>query len=408
MERVQGIREHFPALLRTHQGTEVAYLDGPGGSQVVDLCIEAMSQYMRAGGGNLHGVFPSSIDTEAVLAKARSGMAAFLGARPQEIAFGPNMTTLTLAISRALSRTWKRGDEIVVSELDHRANVDPWIQAAHDRGVTVRWLHVDADRLTLDLSDLDDVINDRTRLVAVGHASNAVGTITDVAAIARRAHACGALVAVDAVHSAPHLPVRMDALGADILLCSAYKFFGPHVGIAAIREVVFEGLAPYKLQPAPDFIPDKLETGTQNHEAIAGLVGTLDYLASLGVGDTQGAQLMSAMASIQAHEERLARQMRERLAELPGVTVYASQESVAKTPTVAFRVDGVHPREVCTTVLHRASVFLADGDFYAATLAAKLGIRESGGWVRAGLAVYNTEDEVTRCLDAIRALVRDR
>jgi len=408
MDRVQGIREHFPALSRTYGGTQVAYLDGPGGSQVVDRCIEAMSQYMRAGGGNLHGVFPSSSETESVLAKARSSMAAFLGAQPQEIAFGPNMTTLTLAISRALSRTWHEGDEIVVSQLDHRANVDPWVQAAHDRGVTVRWLHVDAARLALDLDDLDSVINDRTRLVAVGHASNAVGTITDVATIARRAHACGALVAVDAVHSAPHLPVRMGDLGADILLCSAYKFFGPHVGIAAIREAVFDELAPYKLKPAPDSMPDKLETGTQNHEAIAGIIGTLDYLASLGSGDLLSQQLESAMHSIQIHEEQLAQQMRQQLAALPGVTLYAAKEGVAKTPTVAFRVNGVHPREVCATVLHRASVFLADGDFYASTLAEKLGIGESGGWVRAGLAVYNTEDEVARCLDAISALVRDR
>src|SRR5919205_38012 len=249
---VQAVRGHFPALGRTHKGRGVVYFDGPGGSQVARQAIEAVSEYMERGGANLHGVFPTSTETEEILADTRMAAADFLGAAPDEVAFGANMTTLTFAISRALSKEWDEDSEIVVTELDHRANVDPWLIAAREKGAKVRWTRVDPETLTLDHDDLEKNINERTKLVAIGLASNAVGTVNDVAAVADRAHSAGALVAVDAVHAVPHIPVDRDVIGADIITCSAYKFFGPHLGVTALRRDLFEKMGVYRLDPAPD------------------------------------------------------------------------------------------------------------------------------------------------------------
>ncbi len=403
---VSRIRAQFPALHRTYKGKPVAYFDGPGGSQVVGTCIDAMVGYMSRGVANLHGVFPTSIETEAIIAATRAGVATFLGAEPDEIAFGANMTTLNFAIARALSRTWQTGDEIVVSELDHRANVDPWIVAAKDRGVVVKWLEVDPERLTLDLEHLDEVISPRTRVVTLGRASNAVGTVTDVRRVADVAHQVGAVVAVDAVHAAPHIAVNREQLDADILLCSAYKFFGPHMGIAAIRHDLFEQLMPYKLEPAPSYLPDKLETGTQNHEGIAGLHAALGFIADLGSGDRLSAQLFDAMQKIETYEEYLARKVRQALRTTPGVTLYEASDEQHKTPTIAFRIEGLTPRAVCEKLAEEHGIFVADGDFYATTLVNKLGLSASGGFVRAGLAPYNTEAEVDVFVEAIHRLLR--
>lgn len=402
----EHIRSQFPALNRTYKGQRVVYFDGPGGSQVVQPAIDAMSQYMIRGGANLHGAFATSIETEEMIATARSAVAAFLGATREEIAFGANMTTLNFAIARAISRTWEQGDEIVVSELDHRANVDPWLLAARDRGVTVKWLTVNKDGLTLELEALDDVITEKTRLVAVGLSSNAVGTVTDVQKITDRAHAVGAITAIDAVHAAPHIALDRDGLGADILLCTAYKFFGPHVGIAAIRRELLESLEVYKLHPAPTYIPDKLETGTQNHEGIAGVHAAIGFIATLGHGATMREQLVHAMNRVEGHETGLADKLRHEIRKLHGVTLYAAPDPHRKTPTVAFRVDGFSPREVSELMFEQYRIFVADGDFYATTLADKLGINQSGGWVRAGLAPYNTEQEVDAFLEALTRLVR--
>ncbi|HEX2729013.1 MAG TPA: cysteine desulfurase-like protein, partial [Rubrobacteraceae bacterium] len=344
---VSAVREQFPALARTHKGRPVAYLDGPGGSQVARPAIEAMRGYMERGGANLHGAFPSSIETEEILADTRRAMAAFLGAEADEIAFGANMTTLTFAVSRALARDWDEGSEIVVTELDHRANVDPWLLAAAERGTRVRWLPVNPETLTLDLSNLEAIVNERTRLVAVGLASNAVGTINPVARIAERARDADALVAVDAVHAAPHLPIDRDELGADILTCSAYKFFGPHVGITAIRRDLFEDLPLFRLEPAPNHVPDRPETGTQNHEGVAGVKGALDFIASLGGGDSPRGRLLGAMRAIEDYEDVLAGRFRTALRGIPGVTLYAAPDDVRKTPTVAFRLEARSPDEVC-------------------------------------------------------------
>ena len=400
----QAVRGSFPALGRTHNGRKVAYFDGPGGSQVAIEAIEAMSRYMTGGGANLHGVFPTSVETEALMAETRRAMADFLGARPQEIVFGANMTTLTFALARALSRTWKAGSEIVVTELDHRANVDPWLIAAGERGSRPRWIRVDPETLTLDLSDIEEKINERTVLVAVGLASNAVGTVNDVARLARRAREVGAVVVVDAVHAAPHIPMDRDEIGADVITCSAYKFFGPHVGVAAIRKDLFERLKVDRLDPAPDFIPEKLETGTQNHEGVAGVKGALDFIASLGSGESRRERLVDGMRAIEDYEADLASDFRAALRELPGITLYAAPEGVRKTPTIAFRIEGRTPREVCEGVL-KDGFFVANGHFYASTLAARLGISDTGSFVRAGLAPYNTRQEVEGLVMSLEKLV---
>jgi cysteine desulfurase family protein (TIGR01976 family) len=403
---VQAVREQFPALGRTYNGRGVVYFDGPGGSQAAQQAIDAMAAYMERGGANLHGVFPTSTETEEILAGTREAAADFLGAAPDEVAFGPNMTTLTFAISRALAREWDETSEIIVTELDHRANVDPWLIAAKEKGAKVRWVRVDPDTLTLVAEDLERNVNDRTKLVAVGLASNAVGTVNDVAAVAEMAHNVGAIVAVDAVHAAPHIPVDRDAIGADVITCSAYKFFGPHVGVTAIKRELFENLNVYRLDPAPHDIPDKLETGTQNHEGIAGVNGAIDFIASLGEGASRRERLTSAMSAIEDYEADLAAKFRARLRALPGVKLYAAPESVRKTPTIAFRVEGCSTDEVCVRMLQHG-FFVAAGDFYASTIAERLGIKDSGGFVRAGLAPYNTEDEVERFVMALEEVVRE-
>jgi cysteine desulfurase family protein (TIGR01976 family) len=402
---VRAVREQFPALARTYNGRGVVYFDGPGGSQVARQAIDAMAGYMERGGANLHGVFPTSTETEEILARTRETAADFLGAEPDETAFGANMTTLTFAISRALAREWDETSEIVVTELDHRANVDPWLIAAREKGAKVRWVRIDPETMTLDQDDFERNINEKTRLVAVGLASNAVGTVNGVAAIAEMAHDVDAIVAVDAVHAAPHIPVDRDAINADIITCSAYKFFGPHVGVTVIRRELLERLDVYRLDPAPHYIPDKLETGTQNHEGIAGVKGAIDFIASLGEGSSRREKLANAMQTIEEYEAGLAETFRTALQDLPGVKLYAAPDGIRKTPTIAFRVEGYSTDQVCVRMLQHG-FFIAAGDFYASTIAERLGIKDSGGFVRAGLAPYNTEDEVERFVTALEVLVR--
>lgn len=401
---IEEIRQQFPALTRLYNQKAVAYFDGPGGSQMVQSSIDGMVRYMVSGGANLHGAFPSSVETEAAIASAREHAAALLGASPDEIAFGANMTTLNMAISRALCRDWSKGDKVVVTELDHRANVDPWLRAAADKGAEADWIRVNSETLTLDLDSLDEIITPGTRVVAVGLASNGVGTVTNVRAIADKAHEVGALVVVDAVHAAPHIAIDRDELGADILLCSAYKFFGPHMGIACVRRDVFNELGVYKIEPAPTQIPDKLETGTQNHEGMLGIVGAIDFIASLGEGESLRDRILSAMSAIEAYEEELAHHLRTELRKIDGVTVFAAAVGVRKTPTVSFIVKGVPSRRVCEILLAEKGIFAADGNFYASTLADKLGVEQHGGWVRAGLAPYNTLAEVEDLIDGVKRI----
>jgi cysteine desulfurase family protein (TIGR01976 family) len=383
----------------------VIYFDGPGGTQVVQGAIDAVLSYFENGGSNLGGNFPTSFETEQIMKDARLAIADFVGADPEEVAFGANTTTLMFSIAHALSKNWEVGDEIVVTELDHRANVDPWIINAEDKGLTVKWIKLDTDKLILQLDDLDKIITKKTRIVAIGHASNGVGTINNLQMISKRAKQVGAIVVVDAVHSAPHILIDRETIGADILLCSAYKFFAPHIGIAIIRREVFEELNPYKVISSPVYVPDKLETGTQNFAGIAGVTAAIDFIASLGTGSTRRTQIISAFERIGKYEDQLADKIRKFLTDLPEITLLQAPENILKTPTIAFRIQGKTPKEICEYLSENYSIFAGNGHFYAQTIADILGINETGSWVRVGMAPYSTEDEVNRFIEAITALV---
>jgi cysteine desulfurase family protein (TIGR01976 family) len=389
----------------------IAFLDGPGGTQVPVECIDAMAAYLRASNANHGGAFRTSEETDALLDDVHAAAADFLGADdPGEVAFGPNMTTLTLAVSRAIGRELGPGDEVVVTRLDHDANVAPWLAMAEDRGATVGWLDFDPADCTLRLDQLDSVIGERTRVVAVGLASNAVGTINDVRRIADAAHAHGALLFVDAVHAAPHMPIDVTALGADLLACSPYKFFGPHLGMLWGRRELLERLRAYRVRPAGEALPGKWETGTQNHEALAGLMGTFEYLAALGrayggarSSDSRRGALRAAMETIRRHERGLIGPLLEGLQAVVGCRVHGLTDPGRldqRVPTVSFTLDGVHPREVARRLGERA-INVWDGDYYAVEVVRRLGLAESGGMVRAGLVHYNTADEVRRLATAV-------
>ena len=402
---IEEVRAQFPALKRVHKNKPVVYFDGPGGAQTVQSAIDAVASYMTRGGANLHGNFPTSHETEELIARAKSDIAVLFNARPNEVAFGPNATSLMFQASRALARTWNPGDEIVLTELEHHSNIDSWRTAAEDRGATVKYVPLNPKTLTLDLAALPKLVTDKTRLIAVGSASNCVGTITDVAAFAREAKKVGALLAVDAVHAIPHLYVDREALGIDLLFSSAYKFFAAHVGMAVIREKVFEAMNVYKVAPAPGNIPDRLETGTQSHEGIPSVSCAIAFIASLGEGEGLAERIQSGYRAIEEHENSLAEVIRREMAQIKGITLYQAAPDVPKTPTIAFRAEGVTPRDFCIRMCEEHSVFIAEGDFYAQTLAERLGIRDKGSFIRAGLAPYNTMDEVRRFLAGVRAIM---
>jgi len=401
---VPAIRDRFPALQRTVGGRQAAYLDGPGGTQAPDSVIDAMAGYMRAGGSNHGGPFATSRETDAVATSARLAIADLFGATPSEIAFGQNMTSLTLSVSRALGATWKAGDNIVVSRLDHDADVWPWVMAARDASAEVRWIDFDPDdgcRLRTDL--VDDLIDERTQLIAVTHASNAVGTIPDVRRVVEAAHAVGARAYVDAVHYSPHGLVDVAALGTDFLVASSYKFFGPHTGCLYGTSEALESIDAYKIRPAPDEPPDKWETGTQSFESLAGVTAAVDYLASLGAGDTRRDRIRSAFESIGEHERTLSRRFLDGIAAVEHVTLYGRDVSDGRTPTFAISVDGMHPDAVAET-LGDQGIFVWSGDYYAVEVMQRLGFADTGGLVRIGFTHYNTEDEVDRVVAALAAL----
>ena len=336
------IRRAFPALERVHEGRPVAYFDGPGGTQVPRAVVEAMSGYLFGHNANTHWKYPSSIETDALLDAARTTLAEFLNGQPSEIAFGQNMTTLTYHLSRALGRAWGPGDEVVVTELDHHANVDPWKALAKDRGVTVRTVRMRPETGDLDGADLERAISRRTKLVAIGAASNALGTVNDVRRITELAHAAGALAFVDAVHYAPHVLVDVAAIGCDFLACSPYKFYGPHLGVLWGRRGLIEALDVPKLEPAPDWAPERLETGTLSHEGIVGAAAAVDFLASLAGTAAAGrrAALDSAYAELHARGDRLFARLWEGLGRIPGVTLYGLPPGAPRTQTVSFTVNG--------------------------------------------------------------------
>lgn len=417
---LSAVRTHFPALGLEQDGQPVVYLDNPGGTQVPLECIEAIAQYLASANANTGGAFLTSQRTDAMLAEAHAAMADFLNAAdPREIAFGANMTTLTFAVSRAIGRTLQAGDEIVVTALDHDANVAPWQALAEERGIVVRMAEVDTATCTLDMPDLREKINERTKVVAVGYASNAVGTINDVATTVQWARDAGALSYIDAVHYAPHAPIDVQALGCDFLVCSAYKFFAPHLGILYGRLPLLERLPANKVRPASDEPPVKWETGTLNHECLAGLVATLDYLATLGRAhaDEDAAaftgmsgrrrELHAALAAIQRYERGLAGRLLAGLRALPGATIYglvAEEDLPRRVPTVALTIAGHTPRELAEALGSRG-IFCWDGNYYALTLMERLGLEPTGGALRIGLAHYNTAAEVDRLLAALREIV---
>lgn len=390
---IEQVRSKFPALNRTVDGSPLIYFDGPGGTQMVEDAANGMMKYISSGMANLHGTFPTSVATDQLLDDTRAAVADLLGCEAQEVAFGPNMTTLAFAIARSLASFINEGDEIVVTELDHRANVDPWLTLARDRGAVVKFIELDPDTYTLNLANLETVITSKTKLVAAGMSSNVTGTVSDVGAISARAQEVGALMIVDAVHAVPHIPIDFKKIGCDVLLCSAYKFFGPHVGIAAIRSETFEKLPIYKLEPAPGEIPFKLETGTQNHEGIAGLAGAIQFIESLGDGATRRERLVAGVEKIDEYESLLGDEIESFLRGLEGVTLYRAPNG-PRTPTFAFTIEGRDSREVCRWFAEHDKLCIADGDFYASTMASKLGVHEVGGWIRVGLAPYNSIEEI--------------
>jgi len=399
---VEEIRRHFPALERKHEGLPVAYFDGPGGTQVPRQVVEAVSDYLLHHNANTHWQYPTSRETDAALAAARQALADFLQAAPDEIAFGANMTTLTFHLARSLGRAWGAGDEIVVTELDHHANVDTWRALERDRGVTIVRVPFDVSTGEIDLSAIERAISSRTRLVAIGAASNALGTITDVGAVTAMAHARGGLVFVDAVHYAPHELVDVKAIGCDFLACSAYKFYGPHVGVLFGRHEVLEGLDVPKLVPAPDAPPEHLETGTQNHEGIAGAAAAIEFLASLGSGDNLRSRLEAAFTGLRARGQALVTTLWNGLRAIDGVTVYGPPPSRPRTPTVSFTLAGYGSDDVAAALASRG-LFASNGDFYATTVVERLG-KAAEGVVRAGCACYTSETEVERLIEGVRDL----
>lgn len=405
------VRAEFPALARRHDDQPYVYLDGPGGTQVPRRTISAMAAYLERSNANHEGAFPTSEESDAILAEAHAAASNFVGAADaSEIAFGPNMTTLTFAFSRAIGRTLHPGDEIVVTRLDHDANVAPWLALQEERGVVVRWVDVVPDDCTLDMAGMAHAIGPRTRLVAIGLASNAVGTINPVGRVIDMAHAAGALVYVDAVHAAPHVPLDVTALGTDFLVCSPYKFFGPHLGLLYGRRELLDRLDAYKVRPAANQPPGKWETGTQSGEALAGLVGTFEYLEWLGrtfggAGDSQTRRerLAAAMHLIHNTERELASRALAALGSVRGLRLYGIVDPARideRVPTFAFTMDGHSPREIATHLGHRG-IAVWDGDYYAYELIRSMGLAESGGMVRVGLTHYNEPAEIDRLIEAL-------
>lgn len=403
---VEEVRAQFPAL-RFQNKDQVfpIYFDGPGGTQMVQGCIDRMLEYIETGMANLHGTFSTSIKTDALLEEAKQAVADLLNCSPREVAFGQNMTSLAFQVASSLKPSLQKGDEIVVTQLDHRANVDPWIFLAKETGAVVRFIPVDKEKLVLDLTNINSIINEKTKVVAIGLSSNLTGTISDAKKLFEAAKKVNAITIADAVHAVPHLSVDFQELQSDILFCSAYKFFGPHLGIAAIKKALFEQLEIPKLQPAPNEIPYKLETGTQNHEAIAGLCGTISFIESLGTGENRRQRLQAGMKAIEAHEEELVASLQNFLRSIPEVTLYRASEEIKKTPTFAFRIKGIHSREATKFFAEKYNLCIADGHFYASTMAEVFPVMDTGGWIRIGFAPYNTLEEIEIFKKALKDLL---
>jgi cysteine desulfurase family protein (TIGR01976 family) len=393
-------------------GHPAAFLDGPGGTQVPQRVIDAISGYLRSDNANTGGAYATSRRTDAMIAEARSAMADFLHCGADEVVFGPNMTSLTFAISRAIGRELQPGDEILVTRLDHDANVSPWLAMAEDRGITVRWAEIHDADCTLDMADLASKISSKTKLVAVGYASNAVGTINPVKEIVQLAHKGGALAYIDAVHYAPHGLIDVAALDCDFLVCSTYKFFGPHMGVLFGKRDHLKRIRPYKVRPNTDAIPNCWEWGTMQHEAVAGITACVEYIADLGrrarpdVATRRGA-IEAAYEAIHEQERGLLETMVAGLQKIPGAKIYGITDPARfheRCGTIAVRVENHTPLELATKLGDRG-FFTWDGNYYALNLTEHLDVEKSGGFLRIGLVHYNTLEEVERMLAALREIV---
>jgi cysteine desulfurase family protein (TIGR01976 family) len=403
---LDDIRAQFPALERHHNGVPVAYFDGPGGTQAPRAVVDAMVDYLCHHNANTHWRYPSSAETDEIIARARHAVAEFVGGTADEVVFGANATTIAFHVSRALGKLISPGDEIVVTELDHHANVGPWQTLARESGCSLRVVRMNPSDGTLDWDDFEQKLNNRTRLVAVGAASNALGTINDVARASRLAHAAGAYSFVDAVHYVPHHLADVQKMGCDFLICSAYKFYGPHIGVLWCRRELLDSLPFVKLEPAPDRAPDRAETGTQNHEGIAGAAAAVDFLASIGSGVTRREKLAAAYTALHQRATELMRRLWTGLAEADTVTLYGPPPDAPRTPTISFTVRGVASSEVARRLATRG-IFVSHGDFYAATVIERLGL-SAEGLVRAGCACYTSADEIDRLLEGVREIAKSR
>jgi cysteine desulfurase family protein (TIGR01976 family) len=411
------IRSQFPSLRQKVDGHPATFLDGPGGTQVPERVIEAISSYLAQENANTGGAFRTSHRTDVMLGEARRAMADFLHAGPDEVVFGPNMTSLTFAISRAIGRELVPGDEILVTRLDHDANVSPWVLMAEDRGLTVRWAEIHDRDCTLDMTDLASKITPRTKLVAVGYASNAVGTINPVLEIVKLAHAVGAMVYIDAVHYGPHGLIDVAEMNCDFLACSTYKFFGPHMGVLYGKREHLSRLRPYKVRPNTNAIPNCWEWGTLSHESIAGITACVDYIADLGRArqpafaeeskpSSRRAAIEAAYLAIHRHEGALMEQMMSGLRAIPGLRIYGITDAARfgeRCPTFAVRIEGHTPLALATRLGERG-FFTWDGNYYALNLTERLDVEKSGGFLRIGLVHYNTAEEVERFLGALEEI----
>ena len=404
---VEKVRRGFPALQEAYNGRGAIFFDNPGGTQVHESVVAAMVDYLTRRNSNTHGLFETSLRTDAVIEAAHRAVADLLGCDADEVVFGNNMTSLTFHVSRSLARELGPGDEVVVTRLDHDANVMPWVLAAQERGVGVRWADVDVETGTLDMEDMRRQITPRTKIVAVGYASNATGTVNDVGTIIGWAREVGALTFVDAVQYAPHGLIDVRALGCDFLACSAYKFFGPHSGQLYGKREHLERLEAYRVRPAGDLPPDKWETGTQNHEGMAGVTAAIDYLAGLGVeyggagpAESRRDKLKAAWSVISAYERLLTERLVDGLLSVPGVRIFGLTERAdleSRVATVSLHKEGTTPEQLAQA-LAEENIFAWNGSFYAQSVSERMGVEESGGWLRLGLVHYNTVDEIDRCV----------
>lgn len=403
---VDGLRERFPGLSRMVAGRSAVFADAPGGSQVPISVAHSMSDYLLRFNANSGGAFITSEETDRVIMEARVAGADLLGCEQDEVVFGPNMTTLNFALARALGRDLGPGDEVVVTMLDHDANVSPWLTIAEDAGATVRWVDLDEDTWDLDLASLDDALSNSPAIVAFTLASNALGTITRAKEIARRAAAAGAIVVADAVHIAQHRLIDVSELDADAVFFSPYKVFGPHMGVMYARRELLERWTPYKVRPSSNQAPDRWETGTGNHEAMAGFVAAVDYLADIGGEDhdiDRRQRIRAGFSAIEEHEALLTTTFLDGCDEIPGLRLYGRRAGEGeRTPTFAVRLGDQHPAKLAEHLGGRG-IFVWDGNYYALALMERLGLQDSGGAVRIGFCHYNTVDEVRRVVDELKA-----